>query len=603
MNKVIIKKIEMQNFKGISKGCISFENTITQIKACNGAGKTTIKNAFEWCMCQNVSNILPMLDNKEIPHLETKVTVYLDINNIEYTFEKINRSTYLQDTNNKTGNKTIYKIDGIEIEKEKDYKEKLANIVGNGVFDNLSMLIDKEYFNTDTTKFKWNDRRKILYEMCDVKSQIENISNKEEYAEISTLLKKGFATSDIKSKLTKEKKVFKEMQNKNNILIEQKQQEIEELSTINFEELEKKLKQMQDKLEKLQNSSKKENQTEQITQLQDKLFELVHKQSVKESDYKTQLLNQERLSREIYNDCSKLKIEIDALKDTISQEEQKQLAMEEVSDTCPVCHRKYEEDFIHKQKQANSKVLEELKSNIEKLKLELQDLISKYNTKIENYKKTNENIKNFKFVPDKQLEDSIIQTKKALETAKASNLNNLSTEQISSLKIEISKAQQDLAKKEFIEKAKYNIEVWKNQNIKTADEILSIERKEDALTRYISEEVAIIKNTINNKFPKDITWALYKETYKNGEGGLEEDCVCMYKNKRYDSLSNGEKNIANLLVVKTLQNYYGVNLPIFSDNAESITIPYKMENQIIELYAQGTEKLENIIKIEDVYKK
>ena len=277
--------------------------------------------------------------------------------------------------------------------------------------------------------------------------------------------------------------------------------------------------------------------------------------------------------------------------------------MEEVSDTCPVCYRKYEEDFIHKQKQANSKVLDELKSNIEKLKLELQDLISKYNTKIENYKKTNENIKNFKFIPDKQLEDSIIQTKKALETAKASNLNNLSTEQISSLKIEISKAQQDLAKKEFIEKAKYNIEVWKNQNIKTADEILSIERKEDALTRYISEEVAIIKNTINNKFPKDITWALYKETYKNGEGGLEEDCVCMYKNKRYDSLSNGEKNIANLLVVKTLQNYYGVNLPIFSDNAESITIPYKMENQIIELYAQGTEKLPNIIKIEDVYKK
>ena len=182
-------------------------------------------------------------------------------------------------------------------------------------------------------------------------------------------------------------------------------------------------------------------------------------------------------------------------------------------------------------------------------------------------------------------------------------MNNLSTEQISSLKIEISKAQQDLAKKEFIEKAKYNIEVWENQNIKTADEILSIERKEDALTRYISEEVAIIKNTINNKFPKDITWALYKETYKNGEGGLEEDCVCMYKNKRYDSLSNGEKNIANLLVVKTLQNYYGVNLPIFSDNAESITIPYKMENQIIELYAQGTEKLQNIIKIEDVYKK
>ena len=117
----------------------------------------------------------------------------------------------------------------------------------------------------------------------------------------------------------------------------------------------------------------------------------------------------------------------------------------------------------------------------------------------------------------------------------------------------------------------------------------------------MKQETDIIVDTVNDKFKNGVSWALYKEIYKNGEGGIEEDCVCMYNNKRYSALSNGEKNIANLEVVKTLQEYFGVNLPIFSDNAESITIPYNVDNQVVELFARKGAKLENVVKIENIY--
>ena len=66
-------------------------------------------------------------------------------------------------------------------------------------------------------------------------------------------------------------------------------------------------------------------------------------------------------------------------------------------------------------------------------------------------------------------------------------------------------------------------------------------------------------------------------------------CIALYNNKRYSSLSNGEKHKTNMEIVKTLQNYYGVNIPIIEDDCESITIPYETDRQIVELYASIPE--------------
>lgn len=604
MKTVILKNIVLENFKGIAKGQFSFNDKVNKISAKNGEGKSSIKNAFEWVLCQNTIDVLPMLNNKEIPNLTTKVVAILDINGFEYKLQRVSKGKYQlnQETNtmNKVTNENTYSIDDIEM-KEKDYKEKLADILGIGVFDNLQILTDKEYFNSDTTKFKWDNRRKILFEICGVDSALKDIIEKEKYAEIKPYIIKGFATSDIKSMLTKEKKGYKETQSKNNILIEQKTREITELSSIDFNKFEEDLKIAKEKLNKMLTSSQKENENAQINELQSKIFELNKEKSKLEMEDFNKQNELKSKSQSLYNECKNLNMQYEIENDTLNDLFGKLTQVNEPEKECPLCHRPYEivitSEEIEKQK-------ETLSNDIEKQKTLVDNLLKQYNEKKSQFEQTKAEIDNF--VANaliNELNDSIKSIQIGLETAKATDLSNLSKEQQLDLESEISSLERELGKKVFIENGNKNIKDWKEENRDVADKIIEVEKKEKQLNDYVKEQTDLVVEKVNSKFTNGISWALYKEIYKNGEGGIEEDCVCMYQNKRYSSLSAGQKNIANIETIKVLQDYYGVNIVIFADNQESVTIPYETNGQVIELYAEKGKKLENVIKIDDVYKK
>ena len=607
MTTVILKSIDLENFKGIAKGQFTFNDKVNQIKAQNGEGKSSIKNAFEWVLCQNVVDVLPMLNNKEIPNLTTKVIANLEINGFEYKLQRVSKGKYQlnEETGkmNKITNENTYSIDDIEM-KEKDYKEKLADILGIGAFENLQILTDKEYFNSDTTKFKWDDRRKILFEICGVDNAIKDIIEKEKYADIKDYVIKGYATSDIKSMLAKEKKGYKETQNKNNILIEQKTKEITELSGIDFEKVAEDLKTAKEKLNKILTSSQKENENEQINELQTKIFELNKQKSQLEMQDLNKQNELRKAQQDLYNECKNIDMQYDIEYDTMNELLGKLNNLNSPETECPLCHRPYEKDKIEKIQEEIDSQKEELSRQIETQQKLVTQLLEKHNAKKEEFDKAKAEFDSFE--PNsqiKELNDGLISIQKALETAKATDLSNLSNEQQLALESEISSFERELGKKAFIENGKASIQSWKDENRDVADKIIEVEKKEKALTDYVKEQTDIIVEKVNEKFSNGISWALYKEIYKNGEGGIEEDCVCMYNGKRYSSLSAGQKNIANIETIKVLQDYYKLNIVMFSDNAESITLPYETNGQVIELFAEKGTKLENVIKIDDVYKK
>lgn len=604
MNRVILKEIALTNFKGIASAKIIFDEKQTKLFGENGSGKTTIQNAFKWVLLQNVADVLPMLNNKEIPNLVTSVEAILEINGFEYKLSRTSKGKYQlsQETGkmNKITNENSYKIDDIEL-KEKDYKAKLADLLGSGAFENLQILTDKDFFNTDTTNFKWTDRRKFLFDMCGVKDAVQDIISKDKYNDIKEYIIKGYATSDIKSMLAKEKKGYKSTQDKNNILIEQKTKEITELSTIDFEEIEKELKTAKSKLNKILSSSKKENQAEQINELQNQLIKL----NKEKAQLEMKDINEQNALRTFmnttYNECQNLKlqyqVEEDKLHDLLNNQTDTEIKTE-----CPYCGAPYTEEYIKElQEKAQSKI-EESDRQVEEQTGIVRDIQEKYNSKKAQFEQTKEKLDNFKPSAEiKEVQDRILSTQEALQSAKATELTNLSNEQKTALETQISGLERELAKSTFIEKAKLDIHTWKNQNKEVADKIIAVEKKERTLADYVKEQTDTIVETINSRFSNGISWALYKETYKNGEGGIEEDCICLYYKKRYSALSAGEKNVANLEVIKVLQDYYGVRLPLFADNSEATTINYDVDTQIIELYAQKGKKLDDVVKIEEIY--
>ena len=68
----------------------------------------------------------------------------------------------------------------------------------------------------------------------------------------------------------------------------------------------------------------------------------------------------------------------------------------------------------------------------------------------------------------------------------------------------------------------------------------------------------------------------------------------MMNGTRYESLSNGEKYICDLKIIKVLQSMYNCKLPVIIDNFEGITLDIpNTETQTIALIA-GAEKTQNL---------
>lgn len=598
MNKVIIKSIEIKNFKGIHSFKTEFNEDITRFYGANGSGKSTIKNAWEWALCRNVSDYLPNLNNQEVPNLITSVEVKILVNDLEYILRRESKPKYGKNKE-KTGNEATYSIDGIEVG-QKQYQSQIANIIGDVDFEKLPMLTDKEFFNTDTTTWKWVNRRKVLLSMTGAEEEANKLAEDEKYAIIRDYIKKGYSTSDVKSTLVKDCNTLKKNQQANFVLIESKEKEIDEYLGIDFDKISQELGLTRAKYTKLLNSS--DNQL--LTETLKKIDEDILKYSQELSSLKTRDVLRKRdledFKLKIYQEAIETKSAYDK-KVTLIKETEKNIQEQEnltIKDFCQVCGQKLPKEKIDEVKaniEANIKIFN---INLETYKADAKALYEKYNNLQKQYAEQEDKINNF--VPNErinELETLIFDLNSKSRAEKDNSASNLSTQQQKELEERISFLEKEMAKKDFLEKAYKQVKLWKEDNLKIADEIIQIENKEIALQNFVREQTEIISQTVNSYFGNGVSWSLYTINYS---GGLEECCECMYNDKLYSCLSTGEKNKTNIEVVKALQNFYEVNIPIFCDNHETVTLEYETDRQVIELYAKADAKLDGCIKITDL---
>lgn len=611
MEIVKIKKIELSNFKGIAELKIDFNEDVTRIYAPNGSGKSTIKNAWEWCLCQNIEGVMPSLNNKEIRGLEPCVTITLDVNDNEYILCRKIKTKYMVDKDTgveKKSNTNIYMVDGIEMP-QATYQSQVASIIGNSTFNNLPLLTDKEYFNTDTINWKWNNRRKLLLQMCNVDNAVSDLIEKDEYKDISSYLRKGYATSDIATSLKRELNEAKDKQKRNMVLISQKNVEIDEYLGIDFAEIGQKLSVAKTKLTKLLNNTNEENKSEKLLELQEKLSEYTKEYTKLSTQNEIEHGNLKTKQLAVYREAGECKTQYTQLK---YDKEHADIALaslknKSVETVCPTCNQNLPVEKIESAKAEINKLITEKEQDIERIINTMKLLKEKYDVKQAEYNELVAQEKNKEENPRIiELKTLISDTQDMIKNEKSQVLKKLSQDERYSLENEIESLERQMAKKEFIEKGEKLIKQWKTENLDVADEIIKIENKQRALQSFIREQTDIISGVVNSHFCDGITWSLYEVKYN---GSVNECCDLLYNGKRYETLSTGEKNIVNLHLVKILQDYFEVNAPVMSDNAESISSEIVTDRQLIELYATiPVDKKEKdyvklqAVKITDLYK-
>lgn len=631
MKNVRLKQMKLRNFKGIVALDIDFNLIDTNIYGRNATGKTTIVDAFMWLFFNKDSNGSADFDIKTktaegnyVHNLEHTVEAIIDVDGTETKFMKLYKEKYTKQrgstTATFTGHTTDYFVDDVP-KKKKEYEE-----IVNQLFDSkfFQIITDPLYFNE---KMKWQDRRKLLIDICgDVSDEIV-ISSNEELAPLLRVL--GTKSIDdyrlqLKSQMkpiNDELKAIPIKINEANLAIPKEVGEVDEEKLVfinsHIQELESK------KVSALSGGAIADKETE-LTKLKNKKLLL-----------ENEVPNSKKLKDELYaleNQKSSLERDIENNRNTISFKESQQknnevnraelrrsymninaLQYDESKNICPHCGQALPADkiaeFMEKFNVDKSNQLEQmnhdgiaLKAEFDKradeitilsndIELKKRD-INELNVSIQSKQHEIDNIQNAFKVEQQPKIDKVVEQITIIEQEIASLKGNVQTV-VNGIDEDINAWKQQRAEIESI-KAKINLaEVQKKR-------IAELEAREKELAKdYSDKDQALyltdlfIKTKVNmltEKINKHFELCNFKLFEEQINGGLNEVCEITIDGVSFSDLNNAMKINAGLDVINTVCNYANTYAPIFIDNCEAVNQTLQTNSQQIRLYVTDSDE-------------
>ena len=165
-----LQSLALHNFKGVRELALTLNGRDATIYGANGAGKTTIADAFLWLLFDKDSENrgqfeVKTLDasNQPIHNLEHEVEAELSVDGRRLVLRKLYKEVWKR-TRGKpqqefAGHTTDYWVDDVP-HKAKEYADYVSGLIGDEQF---RLITNPLYFST---KLHWEARRKILLELC-----------------------------------------------------------------------------------------------------------------------------------------------------------------------------------------------------------------------------------------------------------------------------------------------------------------------------------------------------------------------------------------------------------------------------------------------------
>lgn len=641
MKTIKLKKISIQNFKGIKDLTIEFKHK-TVIEGKNGSGKTSVFDAYSWLLfgknSQNQTDfgIKCYDENNNIIHnLEHSVEGTLQIDEIEVVLKRVLREKWTKkrgsENSELTGNETIFFIN--EVPKSlSEYKAYVDTIL---IEESQRILSNPLYFNQT---MKWQDRRNILSKLAGEITNDLILSNiQENYrVELEKMLSTDKTLEDYKKEFTAKRKKIKDELDLIPSRIDEANRskpESKEWSLIerNIEVKTKEIAEIENQIEDI--SKQQESQFEKISeakklkfQKEQELQTLINEETIElKKDYNKTLseasdikhiiqlnMNGEKQQDElIYEIKSKIHNATETnnkLRERFTEENAKVFTFDSTAFSCNSCQREYDTDKIEEIKtnalakfkeyqehilseirekgQTNKALIETLEVSIKELKAKKDSYGAIAESKIAELKVIEEKIKNLEVNLNSKKEDSpkVIQLKKEISEIVIPDFNTVDNSTLklkkSELQAEIDTLKSYLHDKNQIIKANERISELESQQRNLAQEIASFEKQEIAIENYNSQKNNLIEKTVNDKFSL-VKFKLF-ETQMNG--GINEICEATVNGVLYNDLNTAMKINAGIDVINVLSVFFGVNSVVFLDNRESTTNIIDSESQIISLF-------------------
>lgn len=626
-----LKQMKLRNFKGIKKLDIDFGLVDTSIYGKNATGKTTIADSFSWLFFNKDSSgsadfdvKTKTADGEYLHNLEHSVECVVEVNGLETTFKKIFKEKYTKQrgstTATFTGHTTDYFVDDVP-RKKKEYDETVNQLFDSNIFP---MITDPFYFNT---RMKWQDRRKMLIDICGDIPDSEVIAQNGDLKPLESMIN-GKSVDDLRLQLKSQMKPINDELKAIPIKINEAQlaipNEIEEFDEEKYKFINEKINEFEAKkqtalsggaiadleTELINLRNKKllfENEIPDVKKLKDEYFKFTLQRDdiqrkIRQNESDIQAKKSMQISNQYMRDELRNKyVEVNALVYDVSK------------NICPSCGQKLPSEkidrFIEEFNIKKSKELENINNEGKRLMIEYKDReneISLLEIDLDRNQSVLKDIEVIIYEKQKEIDNIHEDFKKAQQPkieavnghikAVEEQINSVKSnsssvvfeydEKINALKEEKAKMDSIVASEKIVENQKKRIEELEAREKQLADEYSLKDQMLYLTDLFIKTKVKMLTQKINSHF-KLCKFKLFNIQIN---GGLEECCEVTVDGVNYSDLNNAMKINAGLDVINTICDYSNTYTPIFIDNAESVNETIKTDSQQIRLYVTDTDE-------------
>lgn len=643
MAKLLINEIKYKNFKGLTDFTLSLNGGSGVVSGQNGSGKTSLADGLLWLLFGKDSrgakiNPKPLdQKNQEKQGLEPTVEASLTIDGKQYVLKRVQEEKWTKPRGQleevRGSDTTKYSIDGVP-KMEKEWKAFLDKIGPENI---LQMLFDSTYF----MKMPWKSRREVLVNLSGLSDE-KIIAMDPELKELPEILG-DYTIDDFRKILVSRKKEIKKQiggvpariqevtDMANNIkakLAEFSQEELQE----QILEHEADISGFEGKLRVLQSGNASLDYLEELSNLKVKLANaqssFLASTNMEVRSLQEDTSKQQRLVNDLRNQKYELENKLQFQKNQVAETENflenhrqkyheiKNLTFDEHKTECAMCGQtlpanqvesmmaKFNQDKANKLevnitegKAAKEKLLRLQKEQIA-IELDLENVASGYSAAENLLNQLNADLNYFqekapKFEdsdPYKKIQEEInlVQQKILNATTDTVQAEQELEAKITASRGSIAELQSTLLRWNDLKAYEDRINELKAEDKRLKEQNQDVERQLFLLDEFTRKKVRYLEESINSKF--DLVKFKLFNILKNG--GLEEVCEATYNGIEYGtSLNTGARINCDLDIINTLGREFGLNVPVFVDNTESVNQLHAIDPQTIELRVTKTKNL------------
>ncbi len=641
-------KLKLENFKGVRDFTMDADGKNVAVYGSNGTGKSTLFDAFTWCLFGKNSKDekdfgikTRNAQGQEIPKMEHAVEMTVENNGqtmvLRREYKERWRKARGTDQAVYDGNTTDYYFGPVGEALTRVQGKRFQEIVSSMIPEQLfKLLTDPLYFNE---KLTWKERRSILTKVCGAVSDADVAAADPSLAEV-TAMAAGRSIDETRQALRLTIKKTTAARAECEPRSDECRKQMTQLTAedhekaLAVESLENALDDLRDQRAAIMATDPKVQLQSQKLSVENKIRELEAKRKAAYGETRdaiqTQIDSEERNAMALTRLSDKERYNAETLEEKVRITETKlqelrkqwdetsreQFEGGEISTTCPTCGQHLPEEKIQETRnrlqqqeqefdsrkfdklarfnECGTKLVNQkkaLEQEAQEVKAKRAEIDAKLKASLEKIKVLTGKMHAVEMPPAGNTELALRHSLEELDQKLASDLPNHEAdaldEEIQKTKSQLEEAQRIQNCENINQSMQIRIGELLHQGQQLAQKQTELERKLYLCNRFLRKKAEMVNALAAQKF-KHVRFVMFKPNISND--GIEECCEASFQGVPYKDLNTGFRVNAGLDVINTLIDSYGEDAPIFFDNAESVTQLIPTKAQMIRLVVSEKDK-------------